>query len=107
FQIDGLAGPHRELPDHRFHELFEQRVRAHPASVAAARAGTRRSDRALAAECAGRRWTYRELNARANRIGHALVARGLAREGVVAVTTERNLDWMASVIPNLQAGWGV
>ena len=23
FQIDGLAGPHRELPDLRFHELFE------------------------------------------------------------------------------------
>ena len=30
FQIDGLAGPQRELPDRRFHELFEQRVRRHP-----------------------------------------------------------------------------
>ena len=25
FQLDGLAGPRRELPDRRFHELFEQR----------------------------------------------------------------------------------
>src|SRR5664279_2195287 len=24
-QLEGLAGPRRELPDHRFHELFEQR----------------------------------------------------------------------------------
>ena len=53
FQLDGLAGPQRELPDRRFHELFEQRVRTHPDAVAAERAG--------------RRWTYRELNARANR----------------------------------------
>ncbi len=30
FQLDGLAGPHRELPDRRFHELFEQQVTAHP-----------------------------------------------------------------------------
>jgi amino acid adenylation domain-containing protein len=90
FQIDGLAGPRRELPEHRFHELFEQRVRRHPD--------------AIAAEHAGRRWSYRELNARANRIAHALLARGLAPEGVVAVTTERNLDWMASVIAIFKAG---
>jgi amino acid adenylation domain-containing protein len=90
FQIDGLAGPRRELPDLRFHELFEQRVRTHPEAVAA--------------ECAGRRWTYRELNARANQIGHALLTRGLGREGVVAVTTERNLDWMASVLAIFKAG---
>ena len=30
FQLDGLAGPRRELPDRRFHELFEQRVRGAP-----------------------------------------------------------------------------
>ena len=35
FQLDGLAGPRRELPDRRFHELFEQRVAAHPDAVAA------------------------------------------------------------------------
>ena len=53
---------------------------------------------------AGRAWTYRELNARANRLGHALRARGLQREGVVAVATERNLDWMASVLAVFKAG---
>src|SRR5664279_5602457 len=90
FQLDGLAGPHRELPDRRVHELFEQRVQAHPDAVAAVHGD--------------RQWTYRELNARANRLGRALLARGLHREGVVAVVTERNLDWMAAVLAVFKAG---
>ncbi|MGH3907909.1 MAG: non-ribosomal peptide synthetase [Pseudonocardiaceae bacterium] len=90
FQLEGLAGPRRDLPDHRFHELFEQRVAAHPDAVAAVHGD--------------RRWSYRELNARANRLGRALLARGLRREGVVAVVTERNLDWMAAVLAIFKAG---
>jgi non-ribosomal peptide synthetase component F len=34
-QLDGLAGPRLELPDRRVHELFEQRVEAHPDAIAA------------------------------------------------------------------------
>src|SRR5580692_859983 len=90
FQLEGLAGPRRERPDRRVHELFEQRVRAHPDAVAAS--------------CGGREWTYAELNARANQLGRALLARGLRREGVVAVVTERNLDWMAAVLAIFKAG---
>jgi len=90
FQLEGLAGPRRGLPDRRVHELFEQRVRMHPDAVAAVHGD--------------RQWTYRELNARANRLGRALLARGLRREGVVAVVTERNLDWMAAVIAIFKAG---
>jgi amino acid adenylation domain-containing protein len=90
FQLEGLAGPHRALPDRRLHELFEQRVAAHPNAVAAVHGG--------------RQWSYRELNARANRLGRALLARGLRREGVVAVVTERNLDWMAAVLAVFKAG---
>ncbi len=89
-QLDGLAGPRRELPDRRVHELFEERVRTDPDAVAAV--------------CGEERWTYRELNSRANRIAHALLARGLEREGVVAVVTERNLDWTAAVLGVLKAG---
>src|SRR3954451_11002481 len=89
-QLEGLSGPHRELPDHRFHELFEQRVRAHPDAVAA--------------EHDDRQWTYRELNVRANRLGRALLARGLRREDVVAVVTKRNLDWMAAFFGVFKAG---
>src|SRR5258708_2098030 len=85
FQLSGLAGPRRELPDRRAHELFEERVRAHPDAVGAVRGDTQ--------------LTYRELNARANQLARALVARGLSREGVVGVLTERNLHWMAPLLP--------
>ncbi|MFF3501712.1 amino acid adenylation domain-containing protein [Streptomyces sp. NPDC003247] len=90
FQLEGLAGPRRTLPDARAHEVFEQRVKDHPDAVAAMHGD--------------RQWTYRELNARANRLARALLARGLRREGVVAVVTERNLDWMASVLAVFKAG---
>ncbi|EWM13693.1 non-ribosomal peptide synthetase [Kutzneria sp. 744] len=90
WQLDELAGPRRELPDRRFHELFERRVRMHPEAVAVVHGD--------------RRLTYRELNARANRLARALLARGLRREGAVAVMTERNLDWTAAVIAVFKAG---
>ncbi|MFB6602069.1 amino acid adenylation domain-containing protein [Streptomyces noursei] len=90
FQLEALAGPQLDLPDRRFHELFEERVRRHPDAVAAVHDG--------------RQWTYQELNARANRLGRALLAEGLTREGVVAVVTERNLDWMSAVLAVLKAG---
>ncbi|SDO54126.1 amino acid adenylation domain-containing protein [Geodermatophilus sp. DSM 45219] len=89
-QLEDLGGPVRELPDRRVHELFEERAVRHPDAVAAVL-----GDRQL---------TYRELNARANRIGAALLARGLAPETVVAVVTERDLDWMASVLGIWKAG---
>src|SRR5438128_1743373 len=90
FQLDGFAGRRRDLPDRRAHELFEERARAHPDAIAAVHGN--------------RQWTYRELNAQANRLARALVVRGLSREGVVAVVTERNLDWMAAVLAIFKAG---
>src|SRR6266446_2716637 len=90
FQLHGLAGPHRKLPDCRAHELFEERVRAHPDAIAAV--------------YGNRQWTYRELNAHANQLARALLARGLAREAVVGVVAERNLDWMAAVLAIFKAG---
>ncbi len=83
-------GQQRELPDRRFHELFEERVRLHPDAIAAVQ-----GDRQL---------TYNELNSRANRLARSLLARGLEPEGVVAVVTERNLDWMAAVLAVFKAG---
>src|SRR5215213_2738934 len=90
FQLEGLAGPKRELPDRPFHELFEQRVDAHPDTVVAVHGA--------------RQLTYRELNGRANRLGRALLTRGLRREGVVAVVAERNLDWLIAVLAVFKAG---
>ncbi len=89
-QLEELAGPQRNLPDQPFHELFEARAAAHPDRVAAL--------------CGDRELTYGELNARANQLGRGLLQRGLRPEGVVAVATERNLEWMAAVLAIFKAG---
>jgi amino acid adenylation domain-containing protein len=88
--LDGFAGPEKELPDRRFHQLFEDGVRAHPTAVAA--------------EQGGRTWTYRTLNRRANRVARALLDQGLKPEDVVAVVTGRTLEWLAAVIGVFKAG---
>ena len=93
FQFEGLAGRRRQLPDRRVHELFEAQVEADPDAVAAV--------------CGERNLTYGQLNARANRLARALLARGLGREAVVAVVTERNLDWLAAVLAVFKAGCSV
>src|SRR5262245_44121189 len=59
FQLRGLAGERRELPDRHVHELFEERVQERPDAIAAMRGHTK--------------WTYRELNARANQLARALL----------------------------------
>ena len=90
FQIHGLAGPRRTLPDARAHEIFEERAHACPDAIAAAHGN--------------RQLTYRELNARANQLARALIARGMDTEEVVGVVTERNLDWMTAVLAIFKAG---
>src|SRR2546428_842559 len=85
-----LAGPSRKLPDRRAHEVFEDQARVRPDAIAALHGS--------------RQLTYGELNARANQVARALLARGLTREGVVGVVTERNLDWMTAVLAIFKAG---
>src|SRR6266566_4358551 len=85
-----LAGPSWKLPDRRAHEVFEDQARARPDAIAALHGS--------------RQLTYGELNARANEVARALLARGLTREGVVGVVTERNLDWMTAVLAVFKAG---
>ncbi|MET9360253.1 amino acid adenylation domain-containing protein [Streptomyces sp. NPDC006632] len=87
---DALAGPRRPLPDRRFHELFEEQARLTPDAVAAVH-----EDRS---------WTYGELNRYANRVAHALRRGGLRDEDVVAVVTERDLEWLAAVLAVFKAG---
>src|SRR6266480_3683648 len=89
-QLHGLAGPLRMLPDRRTHQLFEERARTHPDAIAAVHGN--------------RQLTYRTLNARANQLAGALLKHGLSRENVVGVVTERNLDWMTSVLAIFKAG---
>lgn len=89
-QLAGLAGRPRELPDRRLHELIEEQAARRPHDVAAVH-----GDRSL---------TYAELDARANQVARALLARGLGSEDVVAVVTERDLDWLVAVLAVFKAG---
>ncbi|MEU7060655.1 amino acid adenylation domain-containing protein [Streptomyces sp. NPDC046197] len=90
FQLDGLAGSRRELPQCCVHTLFEQRVQDEPNAVAVVHGA--------------RRWTYAELNERANCVARALLRRGAGREDVIAVVTERDPDWAAAVLGVFKAG---
>jgi amino acid adenylation domain-containing protein len=85
-----LVGPTRKLPDRRAHEVFEKQARTRPDAIAAVHGS--------------RQLTYREINSRANQVARALLTRGLTREGVVGVVTERNLDWMTAVLAIFKAG---
>ena len=85
-----LAGPTRRLPDRRAHQVFEDQARVQPQTIAAVHGS--------------RQLTYAELNARANQVARALLKRGLFREGVVGVVTERNLDWLTAVLAIFKAG---
>jgi amino acid adenylation domain-containing protein len=88
--VDGLAGPERERPDLRAHEIIRARAAADPDRVAVVRGE--------------RSWTYAELDEVTDRVARALLARGLPPEGIVAVVAERTLDWAASVLGILKAG---
>ncbi|MFD0744132.1 AMP-binding protein [Phytohabitans flavus] len=71
-------------------DLFEARVRATPDAVALVF-----EDTAL---------TYAELNARANRLAHALVARGVGAERVVGLSLPRSVDMIVAEVAVLKAG---
>ncbi|MDQ1039021.1 amino acid adenylation domain-containing protein/non-ribosomal peptide synthase protein (TIGR01720 family)/FkbM family methyltransferase [Streptomyces sp. V3I8] len=73
-----------------FPELFEARVREAPG--------------APAVESADRSWTYEELNARANRIAHWLIGRGIGPERVVAVAMPRSAEQIAVLLGIMKAG---
>lgn len=86
------VGPDRPLPDRRAHELFEDWVRRTPDATAAVHRGARLS--------------YADLDAAAERVADTLHASGLQPQGVVAVCSERTLEWLAAVIGILKAGGG-
>jgi amino acid adenylation domain-containing protein/non-ribosomal peptide synthase protein (TIGR01720 family) len=50
------------------------------------------------------RLTYRELNARANRLAHALCQKGVRRNDIVGLAVERNADVAIGILAILKAG---
>ncbi|BBH67840.1 hypothetical protein ACTI_45250 [Actinoplanes sp. OR16] len=89
-QLELLTGPVVPMPGRSFVQLFQEQVQRRPDDLAAAHGD--------------RRWTYAELNDRANRVCRELRAGGLDTAGVVGVVMERNLEWVAAILGILKAG---
>ncbi|KXV10800.1 hypothetical protein CR51_08630, partial [Caballeronia megalochromosomata] len=78
-------------PEHLcIHQLFEQQVR--------------RTPDAIALECDGKSLTFAQLNARANRLAHRLIAAGVRPEDRVALCMERGMDAIAALFAILKSG---
>jgi amino acid adenylation domain-containing protein len=74
------------------HELFEQQVEATPHAVAVVHET--------------RELSYRELNARANRLAHHLRELGVKPDGRVAICVERGIEMVVGLLAVLKAGGG-
>ncbi|WP_208630404.1 non-ribosomal peptide synthetase [Amycolatopsis kentuckyensis] len=58
----------------------------------------------VAVTCGRERVSYRELDARANRLAHALIARGVGPDQLVALLLPRSVDLVVAVLAVLKAG---
>jgi amino acid adenylation domain-containing protein len=76
--------------DSCIHQLFEARVE--------------RSPRAIALHFEGKKLTYRELNARANRLAHYLQGLGVGPGKLVGICVERSLEMVVGLLGILKAG---
>nr|BBD84695.1 non-ribosomal peptide synthetase [Chromobacterium sp.] len=64
----------------------------------------RRTPQASALSFQGQALSYAELNARANRLAHALIARGAKPEDLIAVALPRSLELVVSLLAILKTG---
>ncbi|MGY3638866.1 amino acid adenylation domain-containing protein [Bradyrhizobium sp. Lot33] len=87
-ELNRTAAPY---PSERcIHELFEAAVRRAPDAVAVV--------------CAAERLSYGELNARANRLAHHLIALGVKPDQPVAICLERSVAMVVGLLAILKAG---
>ncbi|AMO93232.1 D-alanine--poly(phosphoribitol) ligase, subunit 1 [Collimonas fungivorans] len=80
----------REVQEQTLVELFEAQVEATPQAVALV--------------CGEQELSYGELNARANRLAHVLISRGVGRDGVVGICMDRSLEMVVAILGVLKAG---
>ncbi|AMO93236.1 non-ribosomal peptide synthase TIGR01720 domain protein [Collimonas fungivorans] len=80
----------REVQEQTLVELFEAQVEATPQAVALV--------------CGEQELSYGELNARANRLAHVLIARGVGPEDIVGLCLERSVEMVVSLLGILKAG---
>ncbi|WP_458130728.1 non-ribosomal peptide synthetase [Pseudomonas sp. R3-41] len=93
FLIEGCNRSEHAYPlEQSYVELFEARVAAHP--------------QRLAVSCLDATYSYAELNARSNRLGHALIAAGVGLDQPVALLAERDAELLGMIIGSFKAGAG-
>ncbi|HTN91087.1 MAG TPA: amino acid adenylation domain-containing protein, partial [Sorangium sp.] len=98
-----LSDPEQEPP------AAEQRstrrdYRSQPCLPEMLAAQAARTPNAVAVTCGRERLTYRELNARANQLAHALRRRGVGSETLVGLCVERSLEMMVGLLGILKSG---
>ncbi|RIE03249.1 condensation domain-containing protein [Cohnella faecalis] len=84
------SGEAKAFPEVAIHSLFEERAALHPDKEAVV--------------FGEERWTYRELNERANRLAHYLRKNGVVPDTLVGVFLERTLDIPVVLFAILKAG---
>lgn len=90
-----LIGPQNDtsmayLPQRCFHRMFEQQAEQMPDSIAGI--------------CGPHTVSYKDLNARANRLARCLHDRGVGSDSIVAVLAERGLELVTAILAILKAG---
>ncbi|KDM91475.1 non-ribosomal peptide synthase/polyketide synthase [Photobacterium galatheae] len=89
--LDDMNQTGRAYPKHHaVHHLFEAQVS--------------RSPQSLAVVCGDEVLSYGQLDSRANRLAHALIARGVGSETRVAVCAARKPDMIVALLAVLKAG---
>ena len=89
--LDPLPADHQEyLKNLSIHQVFEQQVA--------------RTPERLAVICAGESLSYRELNARADRLARKLHQNGVRRGALVGLCVDRSLDLLVSLLGILKSG---
>jgi len=83
-------GPRLAVPPVCVHQLFELQVA--------------RTPDAIALVFGDQQLTFSELNARANRLAHALIAREVGAEVIVAFALERSIELVVALLAILKAG---
>jgi len=72
------------------HELFERQVAQHPERIALT--------------CEGISLSYAELNARANRLAHCLIGKGVTADTLIGLSMERSSDVVIGILGILKSG---
>ncbi|OAI78076.1 hypothetical protein RSP799_16640, partial [Ralstonia solanacearum] len=88
--LQGWNATAQPVPDRSIPTLFEQQVARDP--------------EAIAIVCGDHRFTYADLNARANRLAHHLIGLGVRTEDRIAVLLDDSTDFVVAIAAVLKAG---